>query len=245
MTKFLYRTISNPEISLLFRFLIAHLVSDYFLQSASWASDKGINKVKSKKLYFHILVTFLSAWVFGWHLGAAVFIAVTHYIIDLGKIYLKYNRFVLFILDQVLHTLMIFLAWLFVIQGWEWFGNTIYELALNPKTWAFIFAYGVISFPLSIVIDIFIYRWRSTLTEEKQHSLYQAGHWIGILERILVLTFILMGQFSAMGFLIATKAILRFKDTEIKQMEYVLIGTLMSLTPTILIGILLQLFINL
>jgi hypothetical protein len=238
-------TLSNPEISLLFRLLIAHMLSDYFFQSAAWATDKGQNKIRSKKLYIHILVTFICAWALGWHFGIALFIAATHFVIDLGKVYLKFNRFVLFVLDQVLHTLMIVIAWLFVIHGWEWFGNTIYEFALLPQTWAFIFAYGVISFPMSIVIDIFIFRWRSSLTEEKQHSLYQAGHWIGVLERILVLTFILMGHFSAMGFLIATKAILRFKDTEIKQMEYVLIGTLMSLTPTIILGILLQLFINL
>jgi hypothetical protein len=220
------------------------MLSDYFFQSAAWATDKGQNKIKSKKLYLHILVTFICAWALGWHFEAALFIAATHLLIDLGKIYLKINRFLLFVLDQLLHTIMIVIAWLFVIQGWDWFDMTIYEYALSPKTWAFILAYGVISFPMSIVIDIFIFRWRSTLTEEKQHSLYQAGHWIGVLERILVLTFVLMGQFSAMGFLIATKAILRFKDTEIKQMEYVLIGTLMSLTPTIILGILLQLFIN-
>lgn len=118
-------TLTNPEISLLFRLLIAHMVSDYFLQSAEWTNDKGINKIKSKKFYLHILVTFLCAWAFGWHFGVALFIAITHYIIDLGKIYLKYNRFVFF-LDQVLHSAMIVLAWLFAIHGWQWFGNSVY-----------------------------------------------------------------------------------------------------------------------
>lgn len=226
-----------PEWSLLVKLLMAHMISDYFLQFNSWTLDKSQKRIKSLKLYFHILVTFLAAWLFSGHLGAALFIAVTHYIIDLGKLYLKYNRFVLFIADQALHTIILVLTWLWLINGWNWLSDSLLILSQNPNFWVILFSYLVITFPLSIIIDIFIHRWRSQLAEEKQASLFQAGHWIGVLERILVLTFILMGQFSAMGFLIATKAILRFKDTEIKQMEYVLIGTLMSLTPTILLGI--------
>ncbi|UBM59154.1 DUF3307 domain-containing protein [Marinilongibacter aquaticus] len=226
------------DFSLLIKLLMAHMVSDYFLQFGSWVSDKGKKGIRSPKLYWHILITFLTAWLFSGHFLAALFIGFTHYLIDLGKIYIKYNRFVLFIADQTLHTLILVLTWLFLIDGWHTFFENTVSLFQNPKTWLFCFAYGLITFPMSVVIEIFVYRWRSEITEKKQESLKQAGQWIGILERILVLTFILMGQYSAMGFLIATKAILRFKDTEIKQMEYVLIGTLMSLTPTILLGIL-------
>ena len=76
------------------------------------------------------------------------------------------------------------------------------------------------------------------------NSLEAAGRYIGIFERILVLTFIITDNFAAIGFLIAAKSILRFSDkTETgarKQTEYVLIGTLMSFAITILLGLLIR-----
>ncbi len=237
-------SITNTEISLLIKLFMAHMLSDYFLQMGSWVSDKVTNGIKSPRLYLHILITFICAWLFSGSFWAALFIGVTHYVIDLGKIYIPLNRFILFALDQFLHVVMLLLAWLWLTDNWTWLIEETQTLFDQPSTWVILFSYLVITFPLSIVIDIFVHKWRAELTTEKQESLLHAGHWIGVLERVLVLTFVLLGQFSAMGFLIATKAILRFKDTEIKQMEYVLIGTLMSLTPTILLGIISQYLLN-
>lgn len=237
-------SLTHSEISLLIKLLTAHMVSDYFLQFNSWSKDKEVNKIRSKKLYLHILITFLAALLFSGSFWAALFIGVTHYLIDLGKIYSKQNRFVLFIVDQALHTIIIIITWLFLINGWTWLSDAFIWLVDEPKTWILVFAYGIITFPLSVVINIFTHKWRSQLEPDRQESLQKAGLWIGVFERVLILTFILTNQFSAMGFLIATKAILRFKDTETKQMEYVLIGTLMSITPTILLGILANYLIN-
>ena len=50
------------------------------------------------------------------------------------------------------------------------------------------------------------------------------------MERFLVLTFILLGRFDAAGLTIAAKSLLRFKDNEKLKTEYVLIGTLLSIT---------------
>jgi hypothetical protein len=53
---------------------------------------------------------------------------------------------------------------------------------------------------------------------------------------------VLLGQYAAIGFLIAAKSVLRIsKDGEKdarKKTEYVLIGTLISFTTAILIGLL-------
>jgi hypothetical protein len=59
-------------------------------------------------------------------------------------------------------------------------------------------------------------------------------------ERILILTFIINNQYEPIGFLIAAKALLRFKESDLKRTEYVLIGTLISFTLTISIGILVK-----
>lgn len=56
-----------------------------------------------------------------------------------------------------------------------------------------------------------------------------AGRIIGILERILIFFFVIIGQFAAVGFVIAAKGVVRYKELEDRNFaEYVLIGTLLS-----------------
>lgn len=62
-------------------------------------------------------------------------------------------------------------------------------------------------------------------------DLPNAGKLIGITERFLILTFIFLKQFEAIGFLLAAKSILRYKnddDNNTIKTEYLLIGTLLS-----------------
>ena len=72
-------------------------------------------------------------------------------------------------------------------------------------------------------------------------GLSRGGFWIGVLERILVVVFVCLGEYSAIGFLIAAKSILRFPDVKPggpghKMSEYVIIGTMLSLIIAIAIG---------
>lgn len=63
-------------------------------------------------------------------------------------------------------------------------------------------------------------------TDEKE---YNTGRLIGILERIFVYIFVLLGQFTAIGFILAAKGVARFQDFKSRTFaEYVLIGTLIS-----------------
>jgi Protein of unknown function (DUF3307) len=59
-----------------------------------------------------------------------------------------------------------------------------------------------------------------------------AGRYIGWLERGLTITFILIGHPEGVGFLLAAKSILRFRDvqdqTDHHQAEYIIIGTFLS-----------------
>lgn len=63
----------------------------------------------------------------------------------------------------------------------------------------------------------------------------KTGKWIGILERILILVFLFLNEFSAIGFIIAIKSLARFKLMENKVFsEYYLLGTLLSLVYTMI-----------
>ena len=68
------------------------------------------------------------------------------------------------------------------------------------------------------------------------------GRLIGILERALALTLVLLGQFGALGFVVAAKALARFRGLDDRDFaEYFLIGTLASLLHAVAVGVGLQL----
>lgn len=70
---------------------------------------------------------------------------------------------------------------------------------------------------------------------------YNRGRVIGLLERALIYVFVLTGQFGAIGFTLAAKGLTRFKELENRSFaEYVLIGTLLSSSLAITIGLLVK-----
>lgn len=83
--------------------------------------------------------------------------------------------------------------------------------------------------------------------EEQGLGLASAGKWIGICERVLILTFVLMHQYTAIGFLMTAKSILRFSEKETNtqlKTEYVLVGTLVSFTSSAILGVLTSYFLK-
>jgi hypothetical protein len=78
-----------------------------------------------------------------------------------------------------------------------------------------------------------------------QHrGLADGGKIIGWLERFLVLTFVLGGSYTSIGLVLAAKGIIRYgeiKDAkEQKVAEYVLIGTMLSVSWATLVGAVLR-----
>ncbi|MGB6037763.1 MAG: DUF3307 domain-containing protein, partial [Cryomorphaceae bacterium] len=86
-------------------------------------------------------------------------------------------------------------------------------------------------------------RWIVTEDEENQ-SLPAAGKYIGMLERLFIFAFVVLNQWSAIGFLITAKSVFRFGDLsrakDRKLTEYILIGTLLSFGLAILTGLVYQ-----
>lgn len=71
-----------------------------------------------------------------------------------------------------------------------------------------------------------------------------AGRVIGVLERLITLTLVLLDQWGALGFVLAAKSIARFKDLDQRlSAEYYLIGTLMSLALAVASALLLRLLL--
>jgi hypothetical protein len=234
------------NLDLLLRLLAAHFFSDFIFQPNDWVKERAVRKINSKYLYFHTLIilvlTFFAAWNFSL-LWAVLFITVTHYLIDLGKSYIKKDTPVIFIVDQSLHILIICVCWLIYTSNYSRFTNDLNFLFNDAEFWLYVIAYLMVTMPASVFINKFTSKWSNDIDEQSE-NLKNAGKWIGIIERILILTFIILNQFEAIGFLIAAKSVFRFgelKESEKqKRVEYILIGTLVSFSVAVITGIILN-----
>lgn len=80
--------------------------------------------------------------------------------------------------------------------------------------------------------------------EDNTGDLPNAGKVIGNAERILTLIFILLGQYAAIGFLMAAKSLLRFAEGDKAKSEYVLVGTLLSFFMAVAIGVIIKIYFH-
>lgn len=106
-------------------------------------------------------------------------------------------------------------------------------------------AYIVITKPSAIVISHLLNRW----DVEVQHAtaLPNGGRIIGYLERILILSFVLVGEFVGVGFVLAAKSIFRFSEISsgsVVRTEYFIIGTFLSVTISLLVGVILRVYLQ-
>ncbi|MHA8066712.1 hypothetical protein V7S76_08515 [Aquirufa sp. ROCK2-A2] len=105
-----------------------------------------------------------------------------------------------------------------------------------------LFAYLIITLPLGKMIGKITERASVSFTKSSKEFLPDKnGLWIGVFERIIILTFVLLNEYEAIGFLITGKSIIRFsKNDENKKSEYILLGTMISYGSTIIIGVIIK-----
>jgi hypothetical protein len=234
------------KIVILIQLLLAHILTDFVIQSDHWVKKKKEKGLKSGHFWIHILLSGLLTYliIMQWSNWLAPFIIlVTHGIIDYWKIRKEQNKhkgIIYFFIDQSLHIFVIILVWLFLTSSFDQVFGVIAGFLMNPDSLAILTAFVIVIWPAGTVIEKITESLRKEI--ESEDSLPNAGMYIGISERILVLIFILIGQYVAIGFLIAGKSILRVaRDTDQdarKKTEYVLIGTLISFAVAIVIGLL-------
>lgn len=215
---------------------LAHIIGDFYLQTDKCCKQKETRKFKSWFLYIHAIIIGVLSWImvpscnFGlW----ALLIAVSHFTIDAIKIHCPKGLWS-FVIDQLLH-----LGILVAI-------STIYEITKDlplqmidsPSSFStplLILAVLLCMKPANILIKLILEKHLGKL--DTLGNIRNAGALIGNLERILTIVFVLLGQFEAIGFIVAAKSILRFKDTDTAKTEYVLAGTFLSFGIAILCGL--------
>lgn len=241
----------NPELIFALQLLLAHILTDFVLQTKRLIDQKRDKRGRSPFLYIHAILAGLLTYIIvqDWSMWLVpIIITMTHFFIDLWKLHQKNDSLRYFLLDQMFHLLVLVFVWLYVTGNYGELGPFIASVFASKFVLVYLTGYLVVIFPIGFIIGKATQRWQEEIKEEDGiKSLDKAGRYIGIFERILVLTFIMTNNFSAIGFLIAAKSILRFnnksKSGARKQTEYVLIGTLMSFAFTIIIGFLMRILI--
>jgi hypothetical protein len=77
-----------------------------------------------------------------------------------------------------------------------------------------------------------------TASAKDESAELERGRIIGYLERLLIAAIIVAGQYTALGFLIAAKGLIRSKELEKHSFaEYFLVGTLTSVAVAFLVGL--------
>lgn len=244
--------------------VFAHVLADFVFQSEHWARHKNKKGRKSKYMKYHILIVFLLSWLLSLQtlfVFASFLITGLHFLLDAAKKHIEkisiggknlFGRHIFFI-DQFLHLLVIvggvyFYTVYFPINPW-------FSIPLNCYHLAIVFAYVLCLKPSNVIIkEIFqayaiklptspsVEGYKKAPGRQESRELPNAGKLIGNTERIISLTLILFDQFAPVGFLIAAKSIIRYKESDITKTEYVLIGTLLSFGIAIMLGVGLQYF---
>ncbi|GAA3584091.1 DUF3307 domain-containing protein [Snuella lapsa] len=233
---------------ILIKLLIAHLIGDFFLQPKSWVKSKEKKKLRSRELYFHVLIHVALTALILWDLTLipiVIAIGISHFIIDATKLLIqkKKTKRQLFFLDQLFHIAIIVLCYFFFTDNILHIKKVITENSL-----LLILCFIFLTTPASIIMKTIFIKWNISELTKNNKSLEDAGKYIGILERCLVFIFIIFNHWEAVGFLITAKSVFRFGDlkkSKHRQLtEYILIGTLISFSIAIITGIIYNVVIN-
>lgn len=214
--------------------LLAHLIADFVLQSDKVCKNKVEKKWRCLWHYEHALFVATLSWLVVWDIDFwwyALVIGGTHFAIDMWKSYCKEN-IVWFVMDQLLHiAVMMGIAWL-----WCKINEWCIPFEIRSKYIVLACSIIVCWKPANILIKLILKHY-SVNTPNGQNDGFNAGALIGNIERWLILMFVILQRYDAIGLLVAAKSIIRFGDSQTQKSEYVLAGTLISIFIAVLAGL--------
>lgn len=231
--------------------LLGHIIGDFYVQTDKMAEKK---KKSIKYMLIHCLIYAIVMGVCFYILSGNVgcilmisgFVFLSHLIIDLLKSEcdrktVKYE-YMIFLVDQIIHIMVLLLGSYIVEQRFSFQMENelmINGIKMNMRNCVVVALTALVCWkPAAIFISLVFKMIPETIEQANQimnvkgkieNEGAKIGSWIGILEREIILMLGLMGQFSAIGFVLTAKSLARFKQLENKSFaEKYLVGTLLS-----------------
>ena len=153
-----------------------------------------------------------------------------NWVIDIWKSYHE-DEVVWFTLDQVMHLLVI----AGVAYAWTRCHDWSLPFGIESRHVAIAVALLICWKPANIFVKLMLKHYSVNMPAEKESG-FNAGALIGTIESGLILIFVCLQRYDALGLLIATKSIIRFSEKDTAKTEYVLAGTLLSILIAVLTG---------
>lgn len=253
--------------SLVLNLIIAHILGDFYFQTKKSCENKFLYSVQGKSLWLHSLIIGLLSWIALWDFRGwwlALSIMVIHFLTDWLKSYTqskmdilttnaqnevisgenKRNDLWIFLTDQIVHFVIIIVGasiWISVNNDWKQ-PEYLQDFITNHPLWLKTMIGLLLALkPANVLILLILETCKVNIASKKNNEPdnFHSGELIGWLERGLILVFVIMSQYEAIGFLIAAKSILRFSEASKgdEKSEYVLTGTLLSLAIALCLGI--------
>lgn len=223
--------------------ILAHVVGSFYLYRRSGTDSSG-SSLRAISGYALVVGATLSGLVFLEQLGGVWQVVVAWLLVTcafaLSRL-LKPVKPTMILLEHGVNLLIIVVIWAwltgFTPFVWMW----MFAILLQREFLLAVILYLVAARPASFFIAALLRKQADELQAHSQsQGLVEAGRMIGYVERWLVLSFVLGGQFAGIGFLLAAKSIFRFGDLsqahERKLTEYMLLGTLTSFACAIFLG---------
>jgi hypothetical protein len=240
-------------------FLLGHLLADFLLQSNSLIARKVKGQFRGylqHGLIHYLAVVAVMAVAAPLNLASLRFYGIlfiltaVHLLIDWGKLSLTksgrlYDGIVPFLADQALHIITIVIgvmvyahiparAIFVVMQALQPDSTKILAVLIVYVATVFSGGYVVRYLTKSLVRDL------PRIADESSEQLQNAGMYIGWLERMLILTAVIMRSPATIGLVLTAKSIVRYQEMKSGRFaEYFLIGTLLSIVLAIFGGIIL------
>ena len=237
--------------------MIGHILGDFYFQTEKIAEKKD-NKytgvlLHSVEYLLAMLIPMIP--VVSWDmLLAAIYSSIIHFVIDTVKYLLLKTKKVskngkTFIIDQGLHILSIFIlsyimyCWNFNISHFSIVFDIFNVFEINKMLLArWLLCVLILHIPTNILIQNLLGGYKPKAPNGDIIVIdNRVGRKIGSIERLIMLMFIAMDQYAAMGLVLIAKSIARYdkitKDE--KFAEYYLLGTLLSTASVVLCKVLL------
>ena len=233
--------------------ILGHILGDYYFQNEKLAHDKQESKKKLLKhcIYYSLAIFLVFLPVYQSKMTFfLLFYSLSHLIIDFLKYYLSmsyeknqviksHDVLKIFLMDQLTHLISILIFSYLMAQNLNLliFNNPIIpdfmsQLGLSIKgILQVLLTFLLLHKPMNIAISLFIKPYEP---HGKKHKLgnsdKNAGRFIGTLERLIIVVFLYLESYSAIGLVMTAKSIFRYeKITEDAAFsEYYLLGTLLS-----------------
>lgn len=248
-------------IEVLLLFLLGHTLGDFYLQTGRMAVNKG-KSLKWVLLHCIIYAIGMSVAALCASTGRiwlyALIAIILHFIIDMVKFafvrgYTKTKKMTrildrnIFFIDQLLHIVtLVMIAYLFIGGGasikYTAFKGFFDTIGVNTAVViAWVLAILLIHKPANIAISKLLMPYKPSETKEIEQKDNKAGRFVGTIERIIMLIFLSIGQYSAIGLVLTAKSIARYDriSKEPEFAEYYLLGTLLSTLTAIIVSVIL------